>query len=75
METHLRRLALALLCGFGTFVLTLPVACGGLLLYGDHLNGDVQSGGPQALLGGMAVGGVLALLVACLVWVKSASRA
>jgi hypothetical protein len=74
MEVHLRRLSVALLCGFGTFVVTLPVACGGLMIYGEHLNGDVQSGGPQALLGGMAVSGVLALLVAALVWVKSAPR-
>jgi hypothetical protein len=72
METSLRRLAFALLCGFGTFVLTLPVACGALVLYGEH--GDVQSGGPQAVLGGMAIGAVLSILVAGFVWVKSASR-
>ena len=74
MDSALRRLALALLCGFGTFVFALPVACGGLMLTGEHINGDVQSGGPQALLGGMAIGAVLAVLVAALVWVKSAPR-
>jgi hypothetical protein len=74
METSLRRLAFALLCGFGTFVLTLPAACGALVLYGEQMNGDVQSGGPQAVLGGMAIGAVLSILVAGFVWVKSASR-
>jgi len=71
MEAHLRRLAGALLCGFGTFFVTLPVACGALMLYGEHLNGDVEKGGPQALLGGIALGGVVAALVAGLVWWKS----
>lgn len=74
MDALLRRLALALLCGFGSFVVALPVACGGLLAYSEHINGDVQSGGPQALLGGMALAGMLAVLMVVLVFVKSAPR-
>jgi hypothetical protein len=49
-EGLLRRLSLALLCGFVSFLLTWPVACGGLLLYSEHLNGDVQSGGPESII-------------------------
>jgi hypothetical protein len=75
MESYLRRFALALLCGFLAFVVTLPVGCGTLLLYSEHLNGDAQAGGPQALLGGLAVGAVSAALVVALVWVKTAPRA
>jgi hypothetical protein len=74
MEGLIRRLAIALLCGFGTFFFTLPVACGGLMLYSEHLNGDVESAGPQAILGGMALGAGLGAMVVLAVWVKSAPR-
>lgn len=64
------RLAAALLSGFASSVLALPVACGGLVLYAEHLNGDVQTAGPQAVLGGMAFAGVLGVLVAIVVFIK-----
>lgn len=70
MESLLKRLSAALLAGFVTFVVALPVGCGALLLYSEHLNGDVQSGGPSELLGGMALAG----LVVVLVWVKTGWR-
>ncbi len=74
MNGLLRRTAAALLCGFVSFLLTVPVACGGLLLYSEHLNGDVQSGGPESILGAMAFAAVFALLVAALVFIKTADR-
>lgn len=74
MENLLKRLAFALLTGFVTFVVALPLGCGALLLYSEHLNGDVQSGGPSELLGGMALAGVLAALVVVFVMVKTRRR-
>jgi len=65
------RLAAALLTGFVSFVLVLPLACGGLVLFAEHLNGDVQTGGPQATLGGMAFAGVLGMLISGLVFIKT----
>ncbi len=64
------RLAAALLSGFASLVLALPVACGGLMLYSGHVNGDMQAGGPPAILGGLALAGVLGVLVALLVFLK-----
>ncbi len=64
------RLAAALLSGFVSFVVTLPVACGGLMLYSEHVNGDVQAVGPQAMLGGLALAGVLGVLVALFAFIK-----
>lgn len=74
MEDQLRRLALAALCGFATFVVMLPVACGGLLLCSEHIYGDVDARGPASLLGGMAMAGLLGSMVAVLVFWKSAGR-
>jgi hypothetical protein len=65
------RIAAAALSGFVSFVIALPVACGGLVLYGEHINGDVQSAGPQAILGGMALAIVLGVLVAAFVMIKT----
>jgi hypothetical protein len=64
------RLAASLLSGFVSFVVALPVACGGLTLYSEHLNGDVQTAGPQAMLGGLALAGVLGALVAVFSFIK-----
>ncbi len=70
METLLRRMAGALLCGFVSFVVATPVACGGLMLFGLHVYGDVDARGPASMLGGMAIAGILAVLVVVLVmWV------
>ena len=74
METLLKRLAFALLSGFATFFVALPAGCAGLLLYGEHVHGDVESGGPAALLGGMAMAGILAVMVVVFVMVKTRER-
>jgi hypothetical protein len=74
MEAMRRRVALAMLCGFATFVVMLPVACGGLLLFSEHVYGDVDVRGPASLLGGMAMAAVLGSMVAVLVFWKSAGR-
>jgi hypothetical protein len=58
-----KRLAAALLSGFVAFVFGLPVACGGLMIYSEHVYGDVDARGPEAILGGMAMAGILAVLV------------
>ena len=58
-----KRFAIAALVGFFVFVFALPVSCCGFVLYNEHLYGDVESGGPQAILSAMALSAVLALLV------------
>jgi undecaprenyl pyrophosphate phosphatase UppP len=68
------RLAGALLAGFGAFVLGLPIACGSLMLYSEHVYGDVDSGGPSSMLGGMVIAAILALLTVVWVMLKSAPR-
>jgi hypothetical protein len=52
-------------------VIALPVACCGLVAYNGHVTGDVESNGPQAILGAMGVAAVLGLMVVLLVMVKS----
>lgn len=74
MEALLKRLSFALLCGFGTFFVLLPVSCGALLLYSQHVWGDVDAGGPHSMLGGMAIAAIAAVLVIVLVMLKTAPR-
>jgi hypothetical protein len=71
MNSWLNRLAIALLIGFGTFVITLPVACGGLVIAHEHVSGDVETNGPAAILGGMGIAGIAAVLVVVFVMVRS----
>jgi hypothetical protein len=67
VEDFVQRMAGALLCGFVTLVVTVPVACGGLMIYSQHVYGDVDARGPASMLGGMTIAGILALLVVVLV--------
>ncbi len=66
MDNFVQRMAGALLCGFVSLVVTVPVACSGLMLYSEHVYGDVDARGPASMLGGMAMGGILALVVVVL---------
>ena len=75
MADWTKRLALAALLGFFSFFFALPVSCCGFMLYSEHLNGDAQSGGPQAILGAMGLSAVLAVLVGAAVWRKTRPRA
>ncbi len=74
MNDWTKRFALAGLLGFFVFVFALPVSCCGFVIYNEHLYGDVQSGGPAAVLKAMALSAVLALLVGAMVWRKSRPR-
>ncbi len=74
MNDWTKRFALAALLGFVVFVFALPVSCCGFVIYNEHLYGDVQSGGPAAILKAMGLSTVLALLVGALVWRKSRPR-
>jgi hypothetical protein len=74
MEDWTKRFALAALIGFFSALLAVPVACGGLLLVNQHRFGDVQAGGPAAVLGGMGCGVVVGIAVALVVWLKSRPR-
>ena len=74
MDDWTKRFAIAGLLGFFVFVFALPVSCCGFVVYNEHLYGDVQSGGPAAILKAMALSAVLALLVGLLVWRKSRPR-
>ena len=66
-----KRFAIAALLGFFVFVLALPVSCCGFVLYNEHLYGDVESGGPQALLSAMGLSAILAVLVGYVIMRKS----
>lgn len=70
-----KRFALAALLGFGVFFFALPVSCCGFVLWNEHRYGDVESGGPEAILSAMGLSAVLAVGVAVLVWRRSRSRA
>ena len=74
MEDWTKRFALAALLGFLAFVFALPVSCCGFVIYNEHLYGDVQSGGPEAILKAFGVSAAMALLVASLVWRRSRPR-
>ncbi len=74
MNDWTKRFALAALAGFFAFLFALPVSCCGFVLYNEHLYGDVQSGGPEAILKAMGVSALLALLLAGLVWWRSRPR-
>ena len=74
MTDWTKRFSLAALVGFFVFVFALPVSCCGFVLYNEHLYGDVQSGGPQAILSAMGLSAVAALLVGWLVWRRTRER-
>jgi hypothetical protein len=71
MDALLKRIAVALLCGFAVFVIALPVACCGFVVYNEHVMGDVQSNGPHTILSAMVVAALLALFGIGLVMVKT----
>lgn len=68
MRDGTKRFALAALVGFAAFFFALPVSCCGFVLYNEHLFGDVQSGGPEAILKALGTAAVLAVLAGVLVW-------
>ena len=74
MNDWTKRLALAGLVGFLVFFFALPVSCSGFMLYNEHLYGDVQSGGPDAILKAMGLAAVLSFVVSLLVWRRSRPR-
>jgi hypothetical protein len=74
MDDLWTRMAAAVLAVFGSFVAMLPVACGGLMLYSEHVYGDVDARGPASMLGGLAIAGVMGVLVTALVLLKTRRR-
>lgn len=74
MNDWAKRLAMVALVGFVVFFFALPVSCCGFVLYNEHLYGDVERGGPAALLKAMLVSAVLAGVVMVLAWRKSRPR-
>lgn len=74
MNDWTKRFALAALVSFFVFVFAVPVSCGGFVLYNEHLYGDMQSGGPEAVLKAFGVSAVLAVLVGVLVWRRMGRR-
>lgn len=74
MEDWTKRFALAALVGFFAGLFALPVACGGFVLVNEHRFGDVGSGGPAAVLGGMGVAALVGFGVMGLVWWRLGRR-
>ncbi len=74
MQDWTKRLALAALLGFGVFFFALPVSCCGFVVYNEHLYGDVESGGPQAVLSAMGLSAIIAFAVAAAMWRKTRPR-
>ena len=74
MKDWTKRFSLAALTGFLLFVLALPVSCCGFVIYNEHLYGEVQSRGPEAILKASGLSAVLGFLVAAIVWRKSRAR-
>ncbi len=68
MDDWPKRLAIALLFGFFAFLFAVPMSCAGFVVYNEHLYGDVQSGGPAALLKAFGVAVVVSVLVSGFVW-------
>lgn len=68
------RFAVAALVGFFAGLIAMPVACGGFMMANEHRFGDVQSGGPYAVLGGMAVGAAVGIATMLLIWSKTRPR-
>ena len=66
-----KRFALAAFVGFVVFFFALPVSCCGFVLLNEHRYGDVESGGPAAILSAMGVSALLAIAVALAVWWRS----
>ena len=71
MQDWTKRLAMSALFAFWAFVFALPVSCGALVLYSEHLYGDVERGGVMAVLGGMGFSAAVALGVFAWVWWRS----
>ena len=74
MNDGAKRFALAALVGFFAFVFALPVSCCGFVLYNEHLYGDVERGGPEAILKARGLSAVVALSLAVLIWRKLRPR-
>lgn len=71
MQDWTKRFALAALVAFFAGLFALPVSCGGFVLYNEHLYGDVQSGGPEAILKAFGVSFLVAAGAFWLVWRKT----
>ena len=74
MEDWTKRFALASLVAFLAGLVAVPVSCGGFVLYNEHLYGDVQSGGPEAVLKAFGVAAMVAGGAFWLVWRNSRPR-
>ena len=63
-EDLTRDLAIGILVGFATFVVALPVSCGGYLLLFEHAGATTDSAGPVAILNAMGAATLLGVAVA-----------
>ena len=59
-----RDLAIAILVGFATFVVALPISCMGYMLVFEHAGASTDSAGPIAILNAMGAAALLGLAAA-----------
>ncbi len=74
MRDPTTRFAMAAMAGLILFVFALPVSCCGFVLLNEHRLGDVESGGPAAILSATGLSALLAALCVFLVWRKTGRR-
>ena len=74
MKDRTTRFAASTTAGLIVFFLATPVSCCGFVLLNEHRTGDVEGGGPAAILAAMGLAIVLACLGGALVWRKTGPR-
>lgn len=74
MTDWTKRFAVSALAGFLIFVFAVPLSCSGFVLLNEHRYGDVDQGGPAAILSALGLSALLALGIGFVIWRKTRPR-